>query len=427
MKRKIAIATAIERLNETLIEKINNKYTCEIVLYRGYLIEHAFDIVILSSRLDGEEDLETTFLELIKQGKRIIFLTTSDNEEEKRLCIKYGVFDIIFDSLKPSDIIHLIENPKSVKEMSHVIETLREKPDDNNESKTNSLKVEIVDESINQPKSEPTKKNIVHKINKLTKKNSLLDVDSNELNGKENNTLDKMNLYKEGKKEPKEDIERPVVTIIKDKIIGTLVIAVTGSMQRIGTTHTCISIASYLKSLNQSVGVVEMHESDNFSILRNAYEDVIEKEKGFLLNGFHFYSYEDSINFFEILHNDFNYIVLDMGDFKTCNKTEFLRANIRIVVSGVKDWEIPNLDQYLKEKDLKNKSKYYFTFSNKELFKFVKYNLSGLECYMAPFTPDPFTVDENEVFSSMLKDVIPTNTMKKKKRLFNIWKGGIGK
>ncbi|WP_281819787.1 hypothetical protein [Vallitalea longa] len=422
--KKIAVATAIEELDEILDKKCKTKYESEIVLYRRYLIENQFDIAILSGRLNGEESLDKTIFDIISNGTRVIFITTSDNDDEIKLCIRYGIRDILFDDIGPTDILKLIENPKSLKEMKSVFEKYQSNEKEDNQNK---LRVNIISEVKEEKKDDiKSDNNIRTKIDQLTKKNSLLDdknsKKNNKLNYEDNNKLTKMELYKEEKKdEIKKDVDRPVVTIIKDKIIGTLVIAVTGAMNRVGTTHTCISIASFLKSLKQEVALVEMHESDNFSIIKNAYEDIEEKDRGFILNGIHFYSYKNE-GLIEILNTGFNYIVLDMGEFEHCNKVEFKRANTRVVVSGVKDWEIPYLDLYLKEKDLVKKTKYYFTFSDKELFKFVKYNMNGLECYMAPFIADPFIVNESEVFSKMFEEVIPTNTIKKKK-LFKLRRG----
>lgn len=207
-----------------------------------------------------------------------------------------------------------------------------------------------------------------------------------------------------------EDTTAPkVVTVIKDKIVGSAVVAVAGTMSRIGTTHISINIASFLKKYNPKIAVVEYNNSKVFDSIREAYEDVEYIENGFLLDGIYFYSICDELSLLDILQNDFKYVVLDMGIYEECNKEEFKRAEERIVVSGVKDWEIEPLEQILRQNEGIFKNKYVFNYSDEETFKEIELNMEGLKIYKAPLRGNPFEMGKvNFDFNkALLKDITP--------------------
>lgn len=197
------------------------------------------------------------------------------------------------------------------------------------------------------------------------------------------------------------------VTIEKDKIVGTIVIAIAGTIHRIGTTHIVLSLAQFLKDHN--VAVVELHKSTNFNAIKNAYDDVVEKKEMFSLDGIDYFPYSQSLNVLDILQEDYNYIILDMGTYKDCDMEEFKRANERIIVSGVKDWEITELELILRNDDRINKNKYLFNFASKTAFEFIKSNMDNLPCFLTPMNPDAFQKNRgcSDLFNAMLKDVLP--------------------
>jgi len=126
--------------------------------------------------------------------------------------------------------------------------------------------------------------------------------------------------------------------------------------------------------------------------------------------------------------------VLDMGVYNedVANNTEYKRANERIIVSGAKDWELPSLENILSTSDRIFKNKYYFTFSEKLTFEMIKSNMEGLQCYQAPYNPDPFHVCKEceSVFRELLKEVLPNinkpNFKYNTKHIFNLLKNKIG-
>lgn len=205
-------------------------------------------------------------------------------------------------------------------------------------------------------------------------------------------------------------IKEKTVTITKEKIVGTITIAVTGAMARIGTTHLAIQIAEFLKnSGDNKVAIIELHNTDSFNSICNAYEDVKKNSEYFSLDNLDFYPYNEDLSVLDILEKDYKYIIYDMGLYKECHLTEFKRANKRIIVSGVKDWELTELEDILRFNDTIYKNNYYFNFADNNTFETVEENMDQLKCYQAVYNPNPFIISKetNEFFKTFLKDVIP--------------------
>lgn len=210
-------------------------------------------------------------------------------------------------------------------------------------------------------------------------------------------------------------IER-TITIKEDRIIGTVVIAVVGSISRVGTTNLCIALSQYLRAQGFDVALYEGHESTSFGHVRNAYEDTVANGSSFFLSGVDFYPYNQENSVLDLLEGNYNYLILDLGVYGKCNIDEFRRADVSIIVNGVTDWEIPELEEILKSLEWSKKIKYYFTLSDDERFEFIKSNMDHLACYKAPFNPNPFknTAESQELFQELLKEVLPGKIIEKK-------------
>ena len=190
------------------------------------------------------------------------------------------------------------------------------------------------------------------------------------------------------------------LTIEKDRIIGTVVIAVAGTIHRIGTTHTALSIGKFLHDMNYSVAIMEMHNSQNFNFIKNSYSDITVKNDMFTLDGVDYYPYTQSLNVLDVLEEEYNYIIMDMG---------------------VKDWEITDLELILRTGDKIFKNKYLFNFSDRTTFEFIKSNMDNLPCFLASMNPQPFSKSKeaSEVFRAILKDVLPRIKQKETKNILS--------
>lgn len=198
------------------------------------------------------------------------------------------------------------------------------------------------------------------------------------------------------------------VTVTKEKIVGTIAIGIAGTMKRIGTTHMAIGLAQFLRVNGFKVALLELHDSESFKSICNAFEDVKSNENYFTLYDLNFYPYGSQHNISDVIQQDYDYIVMDMGAYQQCNLEEFKRSNSRIIVSGVKEWELLDLESIIKTSDGVNKNNYCFNFADDYAFQEVKSNMGQLKCFQAPYYPNPFSIKEcNEIFANILRDVIP--------------------
>lgn len=209
--------------------------------------------------------------------------------------------------------------------------------------------------------------------------------------------------------EPLDYIQSTGKNTVKDKIVGSMVIAVAGAMHRSGTTHTAISIAKFLYDNNFGVAVYEFHNSDTFHIIQNSYEEIEVRDDMFSLAGIDFYPYNQYRSVADLLHGDYAYIILDMGAYFDCNLSEFRRAHEKIIVCGAKDWEMPSLEEILKDEEWSLKYKYLFNFSDEDSFRFVKDSMAKLPSYQGVYNPNPFNISAecSFVYEDMLKEILP--------------------
>ncbi|QUI25092.1 hypothetical protein HZI73_23575 [Vallitalea pronyensis] len=207
-----------------------------------------------------------------------------------------------------------------------------------------------------------------------------------------------------------------VITVEKDKIVGTVVIAVAGVMSRIGTTHTALSIGKFLLRKKHGVAIVEMDHSDAFTAIEKAYNNVERKKRLFSLAGMDFYPFDPTTSVSDLILGDYSYVILDMGPYATCDIPEFRRAQERIIVCGVKDWELIALDALLKAEDKNSSHKYLFNFCDHETFKFVNKSMEHLSCYQGAYNPQPFEENDHasEVYEVLLSHVLPQIKEEKK-------------
>lgn len=218
--------------------------------------------------------------------------------------------------------------------------------------------------------------------------------------------------------QPREVIEKEVV-VIKEKIVGSIVVALAGTQHRIGVTHTSISLAIFLSKKGYDVALVEEAEEPCFDEIEKAYKDVKTIDKGYVLDGITFYK---KTYMTEILQKKHNFIILDMGIYQE-GKEEFKRATKKILISGSKDWEFKYLETVLQstEKLYLDQYTYYFNFCDQDTLNFIKQNMTG-EILKIGYNPNPFELTEDATvsFEQLMKELLPE--VKKKKKFANIFR-----
>lgn len=198
---------------------------------------------------------------------------------------------------------------------------------------------------------------------------------------------------------------------VRDRYIGTAVIAVTGVDRGVGCTHTSILIANYLASQKFSVALVEANESNEYKEIESAYEGV-ESEyintSSFYIDGVHYYKNEVSIDMISLLAGNYSYIILDLGAYNsTISFNEFLRANLQIVVGASSDWKQNQIHRFFQSHIHLDQSKWRLCLplADKDSSKDIKKKMERRKVYPIPYYPDAFQTSSqiNAAMEQLLK------------------------
>ena len=115
----IVIYTGIEEIDK---EIQNNLRDSIIAHYSDYLIENnTFEgqtVIISPQAVEG--DLHE-FLYILKQmNMRVILLLKNQKQEETKLALQLGIYDIVFGNFYPSQIKDIIEHPKNFRDIAEL-------------------------------------------------------------------------------------------------------------------------------------------------------------------------------------------------------------------------------------------------------------------------------------------------------------------
>lgn len=118
---RILLATGIESLDTKLKnELVSEGHEVKEAYYREADME-GFDLVVLSPSLPGEKDPVDMIYSLREEDTRVVLLAGSMSESELKKVISLGVYDILFDPIKHTDVMDVIKNPRKFKEVSYLI------------------------------------------------------------------------------------------------------------------------------------------------------------------------------------------------------------------------------------------------------------------------------------------------------------------
>jgi cellulose biosynthesis protein BcsQ len=127
--KKILFAIGHKSTEDAINKKLNEEQfqVCGVVTYKGGVVkqleEKRPDILIIRENLKGSEDLLSVTYEIRTQfpSVRVIVLADATSPENKTLAtlVSWGIYDIISGkTIKLMNIIDLIENPRTLKDMS---------------------------------------------------------------------------------------------------------------------------------------------------------------------------------------------------------------------------------------------------------------------------------------------------------------------
>ena len=113
----VVIYTGVEEIDKEIQAELRDSI---IALYSDYLIENnTFEnqtVIVFAQANEG--DLQE-FLFLLKQmNMRVILLIKKQKQEETKIALLLGIYDIIYGNFYPSQIKNLIEHPNSFKDIA---------------------------------------------------------------------------------------------------------------------------------------------------------------------------------------------------------------------------------------------------------------------------------------------------------------------
>lgn len=113
----IVIYTGIEDVDKEIQLSLRDSI---IAHYSDYLIENnTFEgqtVIISPQAIEG--NLHEFLFILKEMNMRVILLLKNQKQEETKLALQLGIYDIVFGNFYPSQIKEIIEHPKSFKDIS---------------------------------------------------------------------------------------------------------------------------------------------------------------------------------------------------------------------------------------------------------------------------------------------------------------------
>ena len=113
----IVIYTGIEDVDKEIQLSLRDSI---IAHYSDYLIENnTFEgqtVIISPQAIEG--NLHESLFILKEMNMRVILLLKNQKQEETKLALQLGIYDIVFGNFYPSQIKEIIEHPKSFKDIS---------------------------------------------------------------------------------------------------------------------------------------------------------------------------------------------------------------------------------------------------------------------------------------------------------------------
>ncbi len=220
------------------------------------------------------------------------------------------------------------------------------------------------------------------------------------------------------------NLRYPTVRALKNKLLGinhkklisnsksreSISIALAGTQHRIGTTHLAILITSYLNGSGKRGLYIENNDSNHISFLLKRYRN-IKMVNGicqiFSCNLIPGYTANFSYN-----KEDYPFTVIDYGCLNHHNLEDFLKADIKLMIAGAKEWELSGTEEVLRLLSGEKEIKYLFNFLDGNQYGIIIKQMGRQACYRIPYEPNPFEWKKNDYLEDFLKNIIDLNDTK---------------
>lgn len=212
------------------------------------------------------------------------------------------------------------------------------------------------------------------------------------------------------------------------KVKQTVSIGIAGTEKHIGATTLAINLTKYLSELT-NIRACYIENNNHQSIINiAASSEAIKSEAMNKISYKGIDLFTKPKNMSDILSNNYNFYIYDYGAFNEMTDEErmsFLTRDLKIIVSGNKQWELPNLIDTFEIIGMDINTYLLFNFvkeSDKENFR------NSLGAYwkeritFSEYLPDPFEVKNKYFFENILKPYLINTDVTEQKKKFNFFK-----
>jgi|GEM_PF-5695685 len=437
------------------------------------LQKEKFDIIILYEKLDGSREITARDIDLLVDvtNTRILFIMEEkDTLDKAKSIVAQGVYDILYtDDFDLSGAIELILRPrdkKGAKEYLAIeeVEAVEHETDIDydtiqninqnlgsledkealkeayeyiknryNDQQLKILFANIDEELINRlieidpfskdyiPEKEEETEEVVEEAPK--KRKSIFNIGIGKSKDKDKGKEKSKIKGKKNLTVPKPKHNKAAPQVVKGISIG-----VGGTFKNAGTTHTAISIATYLKEQNYKVAIVEFNQNPMLYQLKNQGA----KDLGHCFNyrGIDFYTQIKPFDYEgleKINYSDYHYVVLDLGAIKMLDEhkiikrndsyREFKRATKKIICLNGSAWNWQNIIFYRNDQETNvepntGEWELFINFASEKDFAVRRKEIKAItefgEIYHHPIHADPFSLsdEKSEIYQNALQDLV---------------------
>lgn len=210
------------------------------------------------------------------------------------------------------------------------------------------------------------------------------------------------------------------IDINEAKAVSRVMIGVTGSQNRIGTTHSAIMLSSCLRKKGYMVAIAEFNPSGDFQKIREDFGEKFHDHLYFSMNGIDYYPDMNRDTFQKVLDKSYNFIVVDFGNYHDCNKEEYHKCHVRLLCAGSKAWELEYAASILQQHDdeVLKYIHFYFNFTDKNYEKPIKKQMKNskgesLNVHFLEYRSDPFNTEEFPAVEQLLGEYLRVTPKKK--------------
>jgi serine/threonine-protein kinase len=194
-------------------------------------------------------------------------------------------------------------------------------------------------------------------------------------------------------------------------------IAVAGAQPRIGVTHVSFRLCSYFIQHKNSCLYQELNNSGCVWTIRERYDGLVCEDEIIKMKGISMLSKEKSA---QCDLTGYHILLQDYGCLLNENLADFLKAEVKILVLGAKDWELKYAERVLEMVAEYKDINYLFNYLDGRHFWQAMKSMKQKNCYRIPYEPDPFAKpkekNELELFRELTKSISIKSEPKQNKR-----------